>query len=29
VAYFLVALRGVIVIGGEGRLGLHRVHHRQ
>jgi hypothetical protein len=29
VAYFLVALRGVIVIGGEGRLGLRRIHHPQ
>jgi uncharacterized membrane protein len=27
VGYFLVALRGVIVIGGEGRLGLRRLHH--
>jgi uncharacterized membrane protein len=29
VGYFLVALRGVIVIGGEGRLGLRRIHHPQ
>jgi uncharacterized membrane protein len=28
-AYFLVALRGVIVIGGEGRLGLRRIQHPQ
>ncbi|HEY7620448.1 MAG TPA: TMEM175 family protein [Solirubrobacteraceae bacterium] len=29
VGYFLIALRGVIVIGGEGRLGLRRIHPHQ